>query len=96
MNTPNIFNSTVHAATILMESLITAISIIGMIALITGKDILSTLAYLFIFIPILIKAFYYVDERRKHQVLYKLKNEENLSSNEYLIALTHLLKMVKR
>jgi hypothetical protein len=29
-------------------------------------------------------------------VLFKLKNEENLSSNEYLIALTSLLKMIKR
>jgi len=96
MNTPNIFNTMVHASTIFMESLMVAVSIIGIIALITGKDILSTLAYLFIFIPVIVKIFYAIDERRKHQVLFKLKNEETLSSNEYLIALTHLLKMVKR
>ena len=66
MNSPNIFNSMVHAATILMESLIVALSIIGIIALITGKDILSTLAYLFIFIPVIVKIFYAIDERRKH------------------------------
>ncbi len=29
-------------------------------------------------------------------MLFKLKNEENLSQNEYLIALTSLLKMIKR
>lgn len=96
MNTPNIFNSMVHASTIFIESLMVALSIIGIIALITGKDILSTLAYLFIFIPVIVKIFYALDERRKHQVLFKLKNEETLSGNEYLIALTHLLKMVKR
>jgi hypothetical protein len=66
MNTPNIFNSMVHAATIFMESLMVALSIIGIIALITGKDILSTLAYLFIFIPVIVKIFYAIDERRKH------------------------------
>jgi len=86
----------VHASTIFMESLMVALSIIGIISLITGKDILSTLAYLFIFIPVIVKIFYAIDERRKHLVLFKLKNEETLSGNEYLIALTHLLKMVKR
>jgi hypothetical protein len=96
MNTPNIFNTMVHAATIFMESLMVALTIIGIIALITQKDILTTLAYLFIFIPVIVKIFYAIDERRKHQVLFKLKNEEALTSNEYLIALTHLLKMVKR
>ena len=96
MNTPNIFNTMIHASTIFMESLMVALSIIGIISLVTGKDILSTLAYLFIFIPVIVKIFYAIDERRKHQVLFKLKNEETLSSNEYLIALTHLLKMVKR
>ncbi len=96
MNTPNIFNSMVHAATIFMESLMVALTLIGMISLITGKGIMGTLAYLFIFIPVIVKIFYAIDERRKHQVLFKLKNEETLSSNEYLIALTHLLKMVKR
>lgn len=29
-------------------------------------------------------------------MLFKLKNEEQLSGNEYLIAITHLLKMIKR
>ncbi len=66
MNTPNIFNSTVHAATILMESLMLALTIIGMIALITQKELVSTFAYLFIFIPVIIKIFYSIDERRKH------------------------------
>jgi hypothetical protein len=66
MNTPNIFNTMVHASTIFMESLMVALSIIGIISLITGKDILSTLAYLFIFIPVIVKIFYAIDERRKH------------------------------
>jgi hypothetical protein len=96
MNTPNIFNTVVHAATLFLESLMVALTIIGLIALISGKDIMSTLAYLFIFIPVIIKIFYAIDERRKHSVLFKLKNDDNMSSNEYLIALTHLLKMVKR
>lgn len=96
MNTPNIFNTMIHSMTLFLESLMTALTIIGIIALITDKDILSTMAYLFIFIPVIVKIFYAIDERRKHQVLFKLKNEENLSANEYLIALTHLLKMVKR
>ena len=96
MNTPNIFNTTVHAVTIFLESTMVALTLIGLIALITKKDILSTIAYLFIFIPVIIKIFYAIDERRKHQVLFKLKNEETMTSNEYLIALTHLLKMVKR
>jgi hypothetical protein len=96
MNTPNIFNTMVHAATLFMESLMTALTAIGLIALITKKDIFSTLAYLFIFIPVIVKIFYAIDESRKHQVLFKLKSEEALTSNEYLIALTHLLKMVKR
>lgn len=96
MNTPNIFNTTVHAATIFLESIMVALTLIGLIALITQKDILSTIAYLFIFVPVIIKIFYAIDERRKHQVLFKLKNEETMTSNEYLIALTHLLKMVKR
>ena len=96
MNTPNIFNSTVHAATIFMESLMIALTTIGIIALITQKDIISTFVYLFVFIPVVIKIFYSIDERMKHKVLFKLKNEETLTSNHYLIALTHLLKMVKR
>lgn len=96
MNAPNIFNTMVHAVTLFLESLMTALTLIGIISLITDKDILSTLAYLFIFIPIIVRIFYAIDERRKHYVLFKLKNEETLSSNEYLIALTHLLKMVKR
>lgn len=96
MNTPNIFNTMVHSVTLFLESLMTALTIIGIIDLITDKDIMSTLAYLFIFIPVIVKIFYAIDERRKHQVLFKLKNEETLSPNEYLIALTHLLKMVKR
>lgn len=96
MNTPNIFNTVVHAATLFLESLMVALTLIGLIALLSGKDILSTLAYLFIFIPVIIKIFYAIDERRKHSVLFKLKNDDTLSSNEYLIALTHLLKMVKR
>ena len=66
MNTPNIFNTTVHAATIFLESVMVALTLIGLIALITKKDILSTLAYLFIFIPVIIKIFYAIDERRKH------------------------------
>jgi len=66
MNTPNIFNTMIHAATIFMESLMVALSIIGIISLVTGKDILSTLAYLFIFIPVIVKIFYAIDERRKH------------------------------
>jgi hypothetical protein len=75
MNTPNIFNSLVHSTTLLLESLMTALTIIGIIALITDKDILSTLAYLFIFIPVIVKIFYAIDERRKHHVLFMLKNE---------------------
>lgn len=96
MNSPNIFNTMVHSVTLFLESLLVALTVIGLIALITEKDILSTLAYLFIFIPVIIKIFYALDERRKHSVLFKLKNEDTLSSNEYLIALTHLLKMVRR
>jgi hypothetical protein len=96
MNTPNIFNTVVHTATLFLESLMVALTLIGLIALVSAKDLMSTLAYLFIFIPVIIKIFYAIDEHRKHSVLLKLKNDDNLSSNEYLIALTHLLKMVKR
>lgn len=96
MNTPNIFNSLVHDLTLFLESLLISLTIIGMIALVTGRDILSTLAYLCIFIPVIIKIFFSIDQSRKHYVLFKLKNEENLSGNEYLIALTSLLKMIKR
>ena len=96
MNTPNIFNSIVHDYTLLMESLMISLTAIGLISLITQRDILSTLAYLCIFIPVTIKIFYSIDQNRKHGILFKLKNEENLSSNEYIIALTHLLKMIKR
>lgn len=96
INTPNIFNSLVHDFTLFLESLIISLTVIGLLALITRRDILSTLAYLCIFIPVIIKIFYSVDQRRKVFVLFKLKNEENLSSNEYLIALTSLLKMIKR
>lgn len=66
MNTPNIFNTMVHSVTLFLESLMTALTIIGIISLITDKDILSTLAYLFIFIPVIVKIFYAIDERRKH------------------------------
>lgn len=96
MNTPNIFNTTVHSVTLFLESLLVALTMIGLIALLTDQTIFGTLAYLFIFIPVIIKIFYSIDERRKHYVLFKLKNEESLSSNEYLVALTHLLKMIKR
>jgi hypothetical protein len=37
------------------------LTVIGLLALITGRDILSTLAYLCIFIPVIIKIFYSVD-----------------------------------
>lgn len=66
MNTPNIFNTMVHSVTLFLESLMTALTIIGIIALITEKDIMSTLAYLFIFIPVIVKIFYAIDENRKH------------------------------
>jgi hypothetical protein len=96
MNSPNIFNTIVHDYTLFLESLVISLTIIGMIAIITQRDILSTMAYLCIFIPVIIKIFYSVDQNRKHLVLFKLKNEEQLTSNEYLIAITHLLKMIKR
>ncbi len=96
MNTPSIFNSVVHDFTLFLEALIISLTLIGMIALATGRDILSTLAYLCIFIPVILKICFSIDQTRKHFVLFKLKNEENLSSNEYLIALTSLLKMIKR
>ena len=96
MNTPNIFNSFVHDFTLLLESIVISFTVIGLIALVTQRDILSTLAYLVIFVPVIVKIFYSVDQSRKHFVLFKLKNEETLSNNEYLIAITHLLKMIKR
>ena len=95
MNTPNIFNTLMHNYTLFLESLVISFSLIGLVALVTGRDILSTLAYLCIFIPIIVKVFSTIDSSRKHFVLFKLKNEENLSNNEYLIAITHLLKMIK-
>jgi hypothetical protein len=61
MNTPNIFNSIIHDFTLLLESLVISITTIGMIALVTQRDILSTLAYLCIFIPVIIKIFYTAD-----------------------------------
>jgi hypothetical protein len=61
INTPNIFNSLVHDFTLFLESLIISLTVIGLIALITGRDILSTLAYLCIFIPVIIKIFYSLD-----------------------------------
>ena len=61
INTPNIFNSLVHDFTLFLESLIISLTVIGLLALITGRDILSTLAYLCIFIPVIIKIFYSVD-----------------------------------
>lgn len=96
MNTPNIFNSLVHDFTLFLESLLISLTLISIIALITERDILSTMAYLCIFIPVIIKIFYYVDQSRKHFVLFKMKNEESLTSNEQLIAITHLLKMIRR
>lgn len=96
MNTPNIFNTVVHDFTLFLEAFIISLTLIGLIALITGRDILSTMAYLCIFIPVILKIFFSIDQSRKHYVLFKLKNEENLSQNEYLIALTSLLKMIKR
>ena len=96
MNTPSIFNTLVHDFTVLLETLLLTVSLIGLVSLITQRDILSTMAYLCIFIPVIIKIFSSIDQSRKNYVLFKLKNEDSLSSNEYLIALTHLLKMVKR
>ena len=61
MNTPNIFNTIVHDYTLLLESLLLSVTLIGLIALVTFRDILSTMAYLCIFIPIFIKIFYSVD-----------------------------------
>ena len=61
INTPNIFNSLVHDFTLFLESLIVSLTVIGLIALITGRDIMSTLAYLCIFIPVIIKIFYSLD-----------------------------------
>ncbi len=61
INTPNIFNSLVHDFTLFLESLIISLTLIGLIALITDRDILSTLAYLCIFIPVIIKIFYSLD-----------------------------------
>lgn len=96
MNTPNIFNTIVHDYTLLLESLLLSVTLIGLIALVTIRDILSTMAYLCIFIPVFIKIFYSIDLSRKHFVLFKLKKEESLSGNEYLIVITHLLNMVTR
>jgi hypothetical protein len=61
INTPNIFNSLVHDFTLFLESLIVSLTVIGLITLITGRDIMSTLAYLCIFIPVIIKIFYSLD-----------------------------------
>ncbi|CDW78804.1 pas domain s-box family protein [Stylonychia lemnae] len=96
INTPNIFNQTIHNYTLLLESSYVALTFIGLVALLTGRDIFSTLAYLLIFIPIMVKIIFFADQHRKHQVLFKLKNEDSLSKNEYLICLTHVLKMIKR
>jgi hypothetical protein len=96
MNTPSIFNTLVHDLTLFLEAFLISITVIGLVSIATGRDILSTLAYLCIFIPVIIKIFFSIDLQRKHYVLFKLKNEENLSGNEYLIALTSLLKMIKR
>ncbi len=61
MNTPNIFNTLVHDFTLFLESLILSLTLIGVIGLITNRDILSTLAYLCIFIPVIIKIFFSID-----------------------------------
>ena len=61
MNTPNIFNTLIHSATVFMEALILSLTILGAAAMVTGRDILTTLAYLFIVIPITIKIFFSVD-----------------------------------
>jgi hypothetical protein len=61
MNTPNIFNTVVHDFTLFLEALIISLTLIGLIALITGRDILSTMAYLCIFIPVILKIFFSID-----------------------------------
>ena len=61
MNSPNIFNSLVHDYTLLLESLMFSLSVIGIIALFSQRDILTTCAYLCIFIPVFIKILYSVD-----------------------------------
>lgn len=96
MNTPNIFHTMIHDFTLLLEGGVLSLTAIGIIALITKRDILTTLAYLCIFVPVIVKIFYTIDLNRKHYVIYKLKNDEALTSNEYIIAITHLLKMVHR
>lgn len=96
MNTPSIFNTVVHDFTVLLETFQLTVTLIGLVSLITQRDILSTMAYLCIFIPVIIKIFSSIDQNRKNYVLFKLKNEDSLSTNEYLIALTQLLKMAKR
>ena len=85
-----------HAATVSLESLLFSLTLIGLIALITQKSILTTLAYLFLLIPMVIGIAFSLDERRKHYVLFRLKIDETLTNNEYLIALNHLLKMIQR
>lgn len=61
MNTPNIFNTVVHDFTLFLEAFIISLTLIGMIALITSRDILSTMAYLCIFIPVILKIFFSID-----------------------------------
>eukprot|EP00347_Sterkiella_histriomuscorum_P015474 403356890 len=81
---------------VLTQTVLQVPVIVSVISLLTDRDIFSTLAYLFIFIPVMVKIIFSADQHRKHQVIYKMKSEDGMSKNEYLIALTHLLKMIKR
>ena len=61
INTPNIFNAKVHDFTLFLESSFVALSFIGLVSLITDRDIFTTLAYLFVFIPVMIKIIFSID-----------------------------------
>jgi hypothetical protein len=61
MNTPSIFNTLVHDLTLFLEAFLISITVIGLVSIATGRDILSTLAYLCIFIPVIIKIFFSID-----------------------------------
>lgn len=66
MNTPNIFNTTVHIVTLALEAILPSLTLIGLIALATQKDILTTLAYTFLIVPMLVRIAFTLEERRKH------------------------------
>ena len=62
MNTPNIFNVHVHDATLMLEGIFVSLGLIGLIALLSDRDIFSTLAYTFVFIPVMVKIILAIDQ----------------------------------